>query len=157
MRSFCCTGRVPVLDTYPRITDEREMDLQLDNSIGKYVWTKTWRNNSIGKYVSVNTWSYYSILFIFNQYRWVLYGRSWYGGDNVISTNKWESFASTGSEGPNMAILPNCPLLQSNSSMSYYFRVKTWRWGTSEQLCGKLFWWILLAFSFEMSYNISLI
>ncbi|XP_055995228.1 uncharacterized protein LOC125649388 [Ostrea edulis] len=75
----------------------------------------------------------------FFYYRWKLYGVPWGGGyfnRRLISESQWVNQATTGSNGPHMAIDPVVSLFTSNSSYSYYFSVKSWRWGTSESNSG---------------------
>lgn len=72
-------------------------------------------------------------------FRWSLYGVPWgrgYFSRQLISETEWIHKATTGSEGPHMAVDPVVARFTSNSSYSYYFSVKTWRWGTSESHCG---------------------
>lgn len=72
-------------------------------------------------------------------FRWSLYGVPWgmgYFSRQLISETEWTHKATTGSEGPHMAVDPVVARFTRNSSYSYYFSVKTWRWGTSESHCG---------------------
>ncbi|XP_062611467.1 uncharacterized protein LOC134273293 [Saccostrea cucullata] len=76
----------------------------------------------------------------FFYYRWTLYGVPWgsryYFNRRMVSESEWINQATTGSEGPHMAVEPVVARFTTNSSYSYYFSVKTWRWGTSEAYCG---------------------
>ncbi|KAJ8319268.1 hypothetical protein KUTeg_004359 [Tegillarca granosa] len=70
-------------------------------------------------------------------YRWKLYGGKDWISLTEIPVDKWENNTSTGSEGPHMALDPILDdLLDVYKFSLYFFSVKIWRWGTSENLAG---------------------
>nr|XP_034310453.1 uncharacterized protein LOC105340501 isoform X2 [Crassostrea gigas] len=86
---------------------------------------------------SIDGWTRGAFFF----YRWSLYGVPWGVRDHfkrrrLISDTQWIQKATTGSEGPHMSVDPVVDIFTENGSYSYYFSVKSWRWGTSESNCG---------------------